>query len=52
MMSGASEHPKPLACTFANEYGVSADELAGRPRHMLTQQWVEESPDFTEQGDC
>ena len=41
-----------LACTFGNEYGVSADELAGRPRLVLTQQRVEESPDFTEQGDC
>jgi hypothetical protein len=41
-----------LACTFANEYGVSADELAGRPRLVLMQQRVEESPDFTEQGDC
>jgi hypothetical protein len=52
-MSGrASEHTKPLACTFGNEYGVSADELAGRPRLVLTQQRVEESPDFTEQGDC
>ena len=41
-----------LACTFANEYGVSADELAGRPRLVLMQQGVEESPDFKEQGDC
>jgi len=41
-----------LACTFANEYGISADELAGRPRLVLLQQRVEESPDFTEQGDC
>jgi len=29
---------------------VIADELAGRPRR--TDWWVEESPDFTEQGDC
>ena len=41
-----------LACPFSNEYGVSADELAGRPRLVLMQQRVEESPDFTEQGDC
>ncbi|VAZ97116.1 hypothetical protein LAUMK35_03549 [Mycobacterium pseudokansasii] len=32
-----------------------ADELAGRPRLELVrkgQRRVEESPDFTEQGDC
>jgi hypothetical protein len=28
---------------------IIADELAGRPRLALR---VEESPDFTEQGDC
>jgi hypothetical protein len=43
---------RPLACVFRDEYGNSADELAGRPRLVLTQQRVEESPDFTEQGDC
>ena len=38
-----------LAPGLRNEYRISADELAGRPRLAHR---VEESPDFTEQGDC
>jgi hypothetical protein len=38
-----------LAPALRSEYGISADELAGRPRLACR---VEESPDFTEQGDC
>jgi hypothetical protein len=44
-------HRRPLAWALRTEYGISADELAGRPRLVLMQR-VEESPDFTEQGDC
>ncbi len=43
---------KSLASALCSEYGISADELAGRPRLALVQCRVEESPDFTEQGDC
>jgi hypothetical protein len=38
-----------LAPALRSEYGIRADELAGRPRLACR---VEESPDFTEQGDC
>jgi hypothetical protein len=38
-----------LATAMRNEYRSRADELAGRPRLAGR---VEESPDFTEQGDC
>jgi hypothetical protein len=38
-----------LLAAALREYGISADELAGRPRLACR---VEESPDFTEQGDC
>jgi hypothetical protein len=43
-------HPK--------QYVYRADELAGRPRTIRQTmgdrcgKWFEESPDFTEQGDC
>jgi hypothetical protein len=40
---------RSLALVLRGEYGISADELAGRPRLARR---VEESPDFTEQGDC
>ena len=42
----------PLVSSLPGGYRVRADELAGRPRLVLMQQRVEESPDFTEQGDC
>ena len=40
---------KLLAPAWCSEYRSNADELAGRPRLACR---VEESPDFTEQGDC
>jgi hypothetical protein len=42
-------HRQALAPALRIEYRVRADELAGRPRLARR---VEESPDFTEQGDC
>jgi len=45
-------HRQALAPALHIEYRVSADELAGRPRLVPWWQRVEESPDFTEQGDC